>query len=83
VQARDDATDEPDGDYDMDQFVNDYILSRDIPDGPTEVVARDGTEGGNADQFINALLQSRDTTVTPEDLLMIAALASRALDDLD
>jgi hypothetical protein len=67
----------------MDQFVKDYILSRSIPDGPPEAVARDGTEGGTADEFIKALLQSRDATITPEDLLTIVELASRALDDLD
>jgi hypothetical protein len=69
--------------YDLDQFTEDYILSRSIPDSTSENMARDDTTGGT-DEFLKALLESRDSTnITPESLLKLAALASRALDDLD
>jgi hypothetical protein len=45
---------------------------------PPETVAR-----GAADDFIKALLKSRDSDITPEGLLTLASLASRALDDLE
>ena len=54
------------------------IEARSIPDGSPETVTRNA-----ADDFIAALLQSRDSEVTPESLFGLASLASRALDDLE
>jgi hypothetical protein len=53
--------------------------ARDIPDGH-ETVARDATN-----DFITALLQSRDSSkgITPDEVLTLASLGSRALDELD
>jgi hypothetical protein len=51
------------------------VQARSIADSALETVAR----RDSADDFINALLTSRDSS-TPESLL---SLASRALDDLD
>ena len=55
--------------------------ARDIPDGP-ETVARDDS---STDAFIKAILNSRDSSkgLTADDVLSLASLASRALDDLD
>jgi hypothetical protein len=55
--------------------------ARGIPDGP-KTVARDGSA---ANDFINALLHSRDSSgeLTPDHVLSLASLASRALDELD
>ena len=77
---------------DLDDFMNTYFLNTresvsqpDIqapgtPDGSSKTVARDAV----ADGFIDALLKSRDSSdITPEDLLALASLASRTLDDLD
>ena len=56
------------------------ILARSIPDGAAETVARRDA----ADEFLNALLKTRDSPeITPESLLALASLASRTLDDLD
>jgi hypothetical protein len=59
--------------------------ARDTPlaDGPTKTAARDGSA---TDTFIKALLNSRDSSkseLTADDVLSIASLASRALDELD
>jgi hypothetical protein len=53
--------------------------AHDIPDGH-ETVARDATN-----DFITALLQSRDSSkgLTPDEVLTLASLGSRALDELD
>jgi hypothetical protein len=77
---------------DLDDFMNTYFLNtresvsqpdiqaRSAPDGPSKTVARDTV----ADGFINALLKSRDSSgITPDDLLALASLASRTLNDLD
>jgi hypothetical protein len=55
--------------------------ARGIPDGP-KTVARDGSA---ANDFINALLHSRDSSgeLTLDHVLSLASLASRALDELD
>ena len=59
--------------------------ARDIPlvDGPTKTAARDGSA---TDTFIKALLNSRDSSkreLTVDEMLSLASLASRALDELD
>jgi hypothetical protein len=56
--------------------------ARDIPDGPTKTVARDDSA---TNAFTNALLNSRDSSrsITADDVLSLASLASRALDELD
>jgi hypothetical protein len=56
--------------------------ARGIPDSPTTVAARDGSA---TDEFINALLNSRDSSrsITTDDVLSLASLASRASDELD
>ena len=77
---------------DLDDFMNTYFLNtresvsqpdiqaRSAPDGPSKTVARDTV----ADSFIDALLKSRDSSgITPDDLLALASLASRTLNDLD
>jgi len=53
--------------------------ARGIPDGPTK------TDGSATDAFIHALMSSRDTSkeITADDMLTLASLASRALDELD
>ena len=54
--------------------------ARGIPDGSTK------TDHGSAtDAFIHALMSSRDTSkeITADDMLTLASLASRALDELD
>jgi hypothetical protein len=88
---RDVTTDELGARDDLDDFI-DFLNSREsdpqpevharsTADGPSKTVARDAV----ADNFINALLKSRDSSgaITAEDLLALASLASRALDDLD
>ena len=56
------------------------IQARSIPDGAAETVARSAA----ADDFLNALLKTRDSPeITPDSLLSLASLASRTLDDLD
>jgi hypothetical protein len=52
------------------------IQARSTPKFPSETVARDDA----ADNFITSLLQSRDSEVTPGN---IVTLASRVFDDLD
>jgi hypothetical protein len=52
------------------------IHARSAPNAPSETVARDGT----VDSFISALFKTRDSEITPKDLL---SLARRAFDDLD
>jgi hypothetical protein len=42
-----------------------------------------GNRDDAVDSFITALLQTRDSEITPKDLLSLASLASRAFDDLD
>ncbi|KAF8495546.1 hypothetical protein F5888DRAFT_564187 [Russula emetica] len=82
----------------VDDFMNNYMSkhaarelssqqetqARGIPGagGPTETVAQDS---GATNAFIKALLSSRDSPkeLTPEDVLSLASLASRALDELD
>jgi len=56
--------------------------ARDIPDGATKTVARDDSA---TNAFINALLNTRDSSgiLTTDDVLSLASLASRALDELD
>jgi hypothetical protein len=54
-----------------------------IPNGSTKTAAR---EVSSTDAFINALLNSRDPSkgdLTTDDVLSLASLASRALDELD
>jgi len=56
--------------------------ARGIPDGPT----KDAVQNGSAtDAFIDALLDARDSSkdFTANDVLTLASLASRALDELD
>ena len=57
--------------------------ARGIPDGP-KTVARDGTDDPT-NAFIKALLNSRDSSksLTTDEVLSLASLASRALDELD
>lgn len=64
-----------------DLFTREFGLQEDIhtrsaPNAPSEAVARDGA----VDSFINALFKTRDSEITPKDLL---SLARRAFDDLD
>ena len=94
IHLRDLTPDELAGRDIVDDFLNTPIHStrepspqqetqaRGIPDGPTEIAARDGSA---TDAFINALLNSRDSSrsLTADDVLSLASLASRALDDLD
>jgi hypothetical protein len=95
VRARDLIPDDLAGRNTVDDFLNTYtsnhatrepspqqeIQARGIPDAP-ETVARDGSA---TDAFIKALLSSRDTSksLTADDVLSLASLASRALDELD
>ena len=57
------------------------LQSRNAPEVPSETVARDTSSTG--DDFIAALLHSRDSDITPEDSLTLASLASRAFDEVD
>lgn len=54
--------------------------ARSTPDGLSETMARCAAR----DDFINALLKSRDSPkITPDDLFALTSLASRTLDDLE
>jgi hypothetical protein len=56
------------------------IRTRVTLDSAPETAARDGA----SDDFINALLKTRDSSnMVPENLLSLASLAGRTLDDLE
>jgi hypothetical protein len=93
LNSRDSPRDELAGRDAVDEFINTIFShpaarepspqqethARGIPDSP-KTVARDAT-----DDFIKALLRSRDSSseFTADDLLTLASLGSRALDELD
>ena len=94
IRLRDLTTDELAGGDTVDDILDRYTHStrepspqqetqaRGISDGPT-TVARDDS---STDAFLKALLNSRDSSkrdLTADDVLSLASLASRALDELD
>ena len=72
-------------DLSMDELAGRDVVDEaaNIPDGP-KTVARDGTDS-STNAFIKALLNSRDSSksLTTDEVLSLASLASRALDELD
>lgn len=59
--------------------------ARSNTDGLTEIMARDddGSSGSATDDFIKALMSSRSEEITHDEVMTLASLASRALDELD
>ena len=93
IRLRDLTPDDLAGDT-VDDILNKYIhptrepspqqerQARNIPVGPTKTAARDGS---STNAFVKALLNSRDSKgeLSADEVLSLASLGSRALDELD
>ena len=80
--ARRDAVDDSFGSYTSSYNTREPIPEQETQDDAPKLVARDSSATG---AFIDALLKTRDarSDITPSDILSLASLGRRALDELD